>query len=251
MPQTKIAVVLDEAPKARMALAVLAASMLWLGALLSINHLSEPASPRTPMPEQALDMRMVEVDPVPERVATNAPASKAQTAPPQPTPVQVHERVHGHAPKSNPFTRPTQNPASPGEPLSAKQPTQSQPAAAQSDKPAPDAPAPAPARPDPPADSPQVAPSGSTGNSAAHALSQPLPDLPNDLREDNYQTVATARFTIHADGSTDVELLRPTANPRLNQILLQTLKRWRFSPAKENGHAIESHQDVRVHFNVD
>ncbi|WP_260854080.1 energy transducer TonB [Paraburkholderia sp. BCC1886] len=244
MPGTKIAAAFDEAPKARMALAVLAASMLWLVALLSSPSIND--SPHTtarpiPIPERALDMRMVEVDPVPEHVATNATASKA--TPSKPTPIQVH----GHGPKPNPVTRPMQNTAQPSDPQTAKQPPQSQPAAAQSDSPTPNA----PARPDSPVDSSPPAPSDSTGTSAAHALSQPLPDLPDDLREDNYQTVATARFTIHPDGSTDVELIRPTANPRLNQILVQTLKRWRFSPAMQNGHTTESRQDVRVHFNVD
>jgi periplasmic protein TonB len=63
--------------------------------------------------------------------------------------------------------------------------------------------------------------------------------------------VATARFMIHADGSVDVELIKPTSNPRLNQILLEALHQWRFFPALQNGHPIDSQQDIRVHFNVD
>jgi protein TonB len=74
--------------------------------------------------------------------------------------------------------------------------------------------------------------------------------LPDDLREQAYQTVATARFTIHADGSVDVELIRATPNPRLNQLLLETLRRWRFFPALRDGRPVESTQDIRVHFNV-
>lgn len=85
----------------------------------------------------------------------------------------------------------------------------------------------------------------------ARLLSQPLPVLPDDLREVAYRAVAVARFTIHVDGTFDVELVKPTQNPRLNQILLATLRDWRFFPAMDNGHPVESHQDVRVHFNVD
>ncbi|WP_236070022.1 energy transducer TonB [Paraburkholderia nemoris] len=84
----------------------------------------------------------------------------------------------------------------------------------------------------------------------AHAIAQPLPELPDDLRDQAYQTVATARFAIHVDGSVDVELIKPTANPRLNQILLETLRKWRFFPAMQAGHPVESRQDIRVHFNV-
>ncbi|OXC78046.1 TonB protein [Caballeronia sordidicola] len=49
----------------------------------------------------------------------------------------------------------------------------------------------------------------------------------------------------------DVELLKPTSYPRLNQLLLEALRKWRFFPAMEGGHPVESRQDIRVHFNVD
>ncbi|RQS29037.1 energy transducer TonB [Burkholderia sp. Bp8992] len=92
--------------------------------------------------------------------------------------------------------------------------------------------------------------SAAAGNAQARLISQPLPVLPDDLREDGYQAVAVARFLVHADGTFDIDLVKPTANPRLNQILLETLRRWRFFPAMENGRPVESRQDVRVHFNV-
>jgi periplasmic protein TonB len=84
----------------------------------------------------------------------------------------------------------------------------------------------------------------------ARVLSQPMPVLPDDLREQGYQLTAVAHFTVHADGSFEVELVKPTQNPRLNQILLETLHHWRFFPAMENGHPVESEQEVRVHFSV-
>jgi periplasmic protein TonB len=89
-----------------------------------------------------------------------------------------------------------------------------------------------------------------SGTTQARLLSQPIPVLPDDLREQGYQLTAVAHFKIHADGSIDVELIRPTQNPRLNQILLETLHRWRFFPAMQNGHPVDSEQDVRVHFSV-
>jgi periplasmic protein TonB len=96
-----------------------------------------------------------------------------------------------------------------------------------------------------------TAPSTSnSGTTQARLLSRPIPVLPDDLREQGYQLTAVAHFKIHADGSIDVELIKPTQNPRLNQILLETLHRWRFFPAMQNGHPVESEQDVRVHFSV-
>jgi protein TonB len=82
-------------------------------------------------------------------------------------------------------------------------------------------------------------------------LIQPRPTLPDDLRENNLQATALARFLIHTDGSVEVTLLKPTTNPRLNQLLLESLRKWRFFPAMKDGKVVESHQDVRVQFNVD
>lgn len=93
--------------------------------------------------------------------------------------------------------------------------------------------------------------SATPANGSARIVSQPIPVLPDDLREDGYRLLAIARFVIHADGTFDVVLVKPTPNPRLNQILMATLHEWRFVPATDAGHPVESHQDVRVHFNVD
>jgi periplasmic protein TonB len=92
--------------------------------------------------------------------------------------------------------------------------------------------------------------SEAAGSARARVLAQPLPVLPDDLREQGYALTAVAHFKIHPDGSFEVELAKPTQNPRLNQILLETLHRWRFFPAMENGHPVESEQDLRVHFVV-
>ncbi|WP_346777992.1 TonB family protein [Paraburkholderia sp. Ac-20347] len=92
--------------------------------------------------------------------------------------------------------------------------------------------------------------SGPSGDVAARPVVQPLPEIPDDLRAYAYRAIALARFTIHVDGTVDVALIKPTPNPRLNQLLMETLKSWRFSPALKDGHAIESEQDIRVHFNI-
>ncbi|MEM5315104.1 hypothetical protein [Paraburkholderia sp. JHI869] len=51
-----------------------------------------------------------------------------------------------------------------------------------------------------------VSPSVVSGDTIARAVIQPLPVLPDDLREYAYQAIALARFTIHPDGSVDVAL---------------------------------------------
>ena len=98
---------------------------------------------------------------------------------------------------------------------------------------------------------PSSTPSAVSGDTAARPVIRPLPVLPDDLREYAYQAIALARFTIHPDGSVDVALVKPTQNPRLNQLLLETLRNWHFFPAMKQGHPVESEQDIRVHFNIE
>jgi protein TonB len=45
-------------------------------------------------------------------------------------------------------------------------------------------------------------------------------------------------------------LEQPTPNPRLNQILLNTLRQWKFFPAMKDGIAINSEFDVRIPITV-
>ncbi len=85
--------------------------------------------------------------------------------------------------------------------------------------------------------------SDSTG---ARAIFAPVPKIPDDLREDTLNTVAIAHFKVSHDGQVQVNLVKPTANPELNEILLETLKQWRFFPAIRSGVAIASEFDIRI-----
>lgn len=64
------------------------------------------------------------------------------------------------------------------------------------------------------------------------------------------QTVAVAHFEVAGNGSVQVRLIKSTDIPELNQILLDTLKQWRFFPAVRNGVAINSQFDVRIPISV-
>jgi periplasmic protein TonB len=83
-------------------------------------------------------------------------------------------------------------------------------------------------------------------NSGARAMYAPTPTIPDDMREDTFSTVAVARFKVSPEGNVNVTLIQPTPNPRLNQILLETLKQWKFFPAMKDGIAINSEFDVRI-----
>jgi protein TonB len=229
-------------------LTLLARSVDWLTTHESAPHTHAPTT---------IDMRLVELapPPVPAPLTSVQRAAPAQAAPSPPvakrtqtTPAPITHAVQ--PPRSSP-TQPRQPPQpheeahSPIEPATPEQSATSTtsaraaPAAATASNAAAPSNSTAAATPAPP-----------SGSTQARLLSQPMPVLPDDLREQGYQVTALAHFKVHADGTFEVELVKPTQNPRLNQILLETLHRWRFFPAMENGHPVESDQDVRVHFSV-
>ncbi len=93
--------------------------------------------------------------------------------------------------------------------------------------------------------------SGSGNNNGPKIIYQPSPKIPDDLRREAFSTYALARFHVAADGSATVELTSPSQNPRLNRILLETLKTWKFAPATQNGNPVAATFDIRVHFTVE
>ena len=89
-----------------------------------------------------------------------------------------------------------------------------------------------------------------TDTVGARAIYAPTPVIPDDLREDVMQTEAVAHFNVSFDGTSEVTLVKPTSSPRLNQVLLDALKQWKFFPAVKNGVAIASSFDVRIPISV-
>jgi hypothetical protein len=45
-------------------------------------------------------------------------------------------------------------------------------------------------------------------------------------------------------------LLKATSSPRINQLILNTLRTWKFFPALEQGKPVPSVQDIRIHIDV-
>ena len=77
-------------------------------------------------------------------------------------------------------------------------------------------------------------------------LFSPLPKIPDDLRDEAFNSVAVARFNIAANGDVvSVELIHPCNNPRLNKLLVSSLRVWKFVAATQS-----RTQDVRVSFEV-
>jgi protein TonB len=88
------------------------------------------------------------------------------------------------------------------------------------------------------------------GSTGARAISQPLPDIPEALRHRSIEIVAVARFKVAANGSAQVELTGPTADSDLNRALLESLRRWRFFPAMQDGKPVASTVEIRIPISV-
>lgn len=106
--------------------------------------------------------------------------------------------------------------------------------------------------PPPPAPAPTVLPQRplESSRAAARILYKPLPKIPDELRDQAIEMEALARFDIKPDGTATVELVRPTPNPALNRIILDTLRTWRFFPALDSGRPVASTQELRVRLEV-
>ncbi|CAB3802939.1 energy transducer TonB [Paraburkholderia fynbosensis] len=247
---------LDE-PKTRIAVVAVIAFGLWCAALLLVGGLLVTPEIKLPPPAH-LDAQLIEIEPPAPPPRTGAPAQAAPTHPippasvarAAPPPVHHARPVHEEPAPQHAAPRPAAAP-----PAATAPPVTPSPVAATSAVPSP-APSAAPSAPLASASTANHSPGATdpaangSGHTAARAIAQPLPEIPDDLREAAYHAIALARFTIHPDGSADVELLQPTQQPRLNQLLLASLHNWRFFPAIENGKPVESHQDVRVHLVV-
>jgi protein TonB len=112
--------------------------------------------------------------------------------------------------------------------------------------------APAVVAPPPPV-APTVPSSNAQGTEqlGARALYQPKPKLSEELLDAAMHAVVMARFHIAADGSATVELTQSAPDPRVNQLILKTLKTWRFFPAMQAGKPVASVQEIKVAIDVD
>ena len=78
-------------------------------------------------------------------------------------------------------------------------------------------------------------------------LFQPLPEIPQELRYEAFNSKAVARFHVDAAGNVvGVDLIKPTSNPKLNQLLLKSLRKWKFAASRSG-----ITQDIAVNFTVE
>lgn len=88
---------------------------------------------------------------------------------------------------------------------------------------------------------------GLESEDVAEIISNPLPKIPDDLRQEAFQSEAIARFYIASSGQVvNVELIKPCTNPKLNHLLLHALHKWKFAPK-----LYPSTKEIKVKFSVE
>ena len=216
-----------------------------LSQMAFLSLLRQPASPPTvPRP---VDVQVIELPaptppaaapPAPPERRSSPPPRRLDAAPPRPAPAASEPRIE--APRA-PAPSVAEEPVTPAPAVTVPVPP-ARPGAA----PAPQVPLAAL----PPSRGPQDAAPGGSDSMSARAIYQPMPEIPEALRRRTIDLVAVARFRVDATGRAQVELVEPTADPDLNRVLLESLRRWRFFPATQAGRPVASTIDVRIPVSV-
>jgi len=194
-------------------------------------------------PEAPIRARLYELPPSAAPLKPSAP--HAPTAAPHPAPkIKPHRAPITHNPRPRPIAKPKPAPA-PSDLGTAKSlktvsppPTSTTPSNSAGAKTS--------------AASSASANTSSLGGDdlGAQAIYAPPPQIPDDLRDEPLSVVAVAHFVVTYAGGVTVTLTTPTEIPRLNEVILDALHQWRFTPAKKNGVAINSAFDLQIPISI-
>ena len=79
----------------------------------------------------------------------------------------------------------------------------------------------------------------------------PLPVIPSNLRTHGYSTYVRVEFFVNKDAAFTSKLLSSTGYDELDRVVIDTLKKWKFSPATMDGQPVNGTLKLRIQFSVD
>jgi protein TonB len=166
----------------------------------------------TPVQPRPVAPQPAKIKPVPPRIQTPAPRPAPMAAPPQPEPVEV-PRVESVRAEPPPQPVPT-------------------PAPVEAPKPAPPLPVTQP-------------------RFNADYLDNPKPPYPRVSRRMGEEGEVQLRVSVDTGGNVQqIEIHRGSGYPRLDQSALQTVRRWRFVPARQGNQPVSSWVIVPIQFSL-
>ncbi len=91
----------------------------------------------------------------------------------------------------------------------------------------------------------------STNYKIAQPIYSPEPEISPELHEQCFKSCCIAKFLVKADGKTSVVLVSSSGSSEVDEMALNTLRRWKFKPATVDGKPIDSTRKIRVEFEVE
>jgi protein TonB len=85
----------------------------------------------------------------------------------------------------------------------------------------------------------------------AEPVYTPEPEISSELHEQCFKSCCIAKFLIKKDGKTSVALLSSSGSTEVDDIALNTLRRWKFKPATLDGQPVDSSRKIKVEFEVE
>lgn len=205
--------------------------------LITLPPEKKPPTPKRTPPKK----RVAKAKPRPATRAASRPAP-ARPNPNQPKVVASSGSAGGPAINNNGTAAagqlPVPPPAAPPPPVvpTPPPPTPAPPPPVTAPPPAPP-PSPAPA---PPPHMPVVV--------EAEPLSQPQPQIPDDLSYDDIHGDFQALFSVQASGDATVKMVASTGDPRLDALALDAARHWTFRPATVDGKPVDSYRRLSIQF---
>lgn len=78
----------------------------------------------------------------------------------------------------------------------------------------------------------------------------PMPVIPHDLRVNKFSTYACVEFFVNKNGSFKFKLLCTTGYDELDRVVINTLNKWKFTPATRDNEPVNSTLKLRIRFSV-
>jgi TonB family protein len=85
----------------------------------------------------------------------------------------------------------------------------------------------------------------------AEPVFTPHPEISPEFKEECFKSCCIAKFIIKKNGETSVKLLSTSGSPEVDNIAVDTLRRWKFKPAQLDGAPVDSTRRIKVEFEIE